>query len=318
VTQPPRPRALPSRRHRATAAGATSLVEAFGSSPGWPGAARLQELPIDTIRPNLQQPRKRFQEDALAALAASIRERGVLQPVLVRPLAERELAYELVAGERRWRAARMAGLGRLPAFIREDTDDASALELALIENAARQDLTPVEEARTLSTLINDLGVTQGALAERICRSRSDLANTLRLLDLPDDVLDLLDSGQLTKGHGKTLLREPTVDGRRALAQKARDGGWSVRHLERAIVSAQSTSERVRIAAGFDPEAQGIADQLALCIGGQVKVRRRRTGFAIELVVADAAAAEALVARLAKSVAHGQPIARHPTATHIRK
>ena len=226
----------------------------------------------------------------------------MLQPVLVRTLADSEPAYELIAGERRWRAARMAGLDRLPAFIREDTDDASALELALIENAARQDLTPVEEARTLSTLINDLGVTQGALAERICRSRSDLANTLRLLDLPDDVLDLLDSGQLTKGHGKSLLREPTVDGRRALAQKARDGGWSVRQLERAIVSAQSTSERVPIAALSDPETQTIADQLELCLGGRVKVRRRRTGFAIELVVPDAAAAEALLTRLAKSVA----------------
>src|SRR3954447_7980748 len=190
----PRPRALPGRRRDAARSGTASPGEAFGAAPGWAGAARFRELPIAAIQPNPRQPRKRFGEDGLQALAASIRERGVLQPVLVRAIDVGD-SYELVAGERRWRAARLAGLELLPAFIRDDTDDASALELALIENAAREDLTPVEEARTLSALIDDLGVTQSALARRICRSRSDLANTLRLLNLPDEVLDLLDAGR---------------------------------------------------------------------------------------------------------------------------
>ena len=167
------------------------------------GRRAARELPLDAITPNRDQPRKRFDAAALERLADSIRERGVLQPVLVRPLdGER---FELIAGERRWRAAQLAGLTAIPAYVRADTDDAAALELALIENAAREDLTPVEEARTLSTLIDDLGLTQAALAKRIGRSRSDLANTLRLLDLPDDVLDLIADGRLSKGHGKSLL-----------------------------------------------------------------------------------------------------------------
>ena len=235
------------------------------------------------------------------ALAASVRERGVLQPVLVRVVDGADV-YELVAGERRWRAARMAGLEVLPAFVRDDTDDASALELALIENAAREDLTPVEEARTLSVLINDLGVTQSELARRTCKSRSDLANTLRLLDLPDDVLDLLECGQLTKGHGKSLLREPDVDRRRALAQKAVVGGWSVRQLERAIASARPTASAPAEAAP-DDAAQSLAYRLRHCVGDGVKVRRRGDGFAIQLVVADLASAEAIVERLAADATH---------------
>src|SRR4051812_18688220 len=128
----------------------------------------------------------------------------------------------------------MAGLTAIPAYLRSDTDDAAALELALIENAAREDLTPVEEAHTLSTLINDLGLTQAALAKRIGRSRSDLANTLRLLDLPDDVLDLIGDGRLSKGHGKCLLTLPDAAERSRLARRAVHAGWSVRQLERAL------------------------------------------------------------------------------------
>jgi ParB family chromosome partitioning protein len=259
------------------------VAEAFGAAASWAGAARLRELPRDAMRANPNQPRKRFDQDALEDLAASIRERGLLQPVLVRPLADED-GYELVAGERRWRAAALAGLEVLPAFIRDDTDDASSLELALIENAAREDLTPVEEARTLSALIDDLGVTQSALARRVCRSRSDLANTLRLLDLPDDVLDLLDAGALTKGHGKSLLHEPDPGRRRDLARCAVSGGWSVRQLERAISAtdaggnAPSDDDRARIDA-----ATMLAERLRRSVGDTVKVRPRGDGFAIQLV-----------------------------------
>lgn len=296
MTGPARPRGLPGRR-RTPLSGSGSVAEAFGAAPSWASAARLRELPRDAIRPNPNQPRKRFDTDAVNDLAASIRERGLLQPVLVRPLADGD-AYELVAGERRWRAAGLAGLDVLPAFIRDDTDDTSALELALIENAAREDLTPVEEARTLSALIDDLGVTQSALARRICRSRSDLANTLRLLDLPDEVLDLLDTGQLTKGHGKSLLREPDTARRCELARRAISGGWSVRQLERAIASSEqsanapSADERARADA-----AAVLAERLRRLVGGTAKVRPRRDGFAIELLAASLEDAEAIVARL---------------------
>jgi len=297
MTGPAKPRALPSRR-RGGRERATSVGEAFGAAPSWASATRLCELPREAIRPNPKQPRKRFDDDALQGLAASIQDRGLLQPVLVRALNDSE-TYELVAGERRWRAAGMAGLDVLPAFIRDDTDDASALELALIENAAREDLTPVEEARTLSALIDDLGVTQSALARRVCRSRSDLANTLRLLDLPDEVLDLLDAGQLSKGHGKCLLREPDTERRCELARRAVNGGWSVRQLERAITSIDraenESSER-------DPErsdaAERLAERLRRCVGDRVKVRPRGDGFAIQLLVASLEDAESIVARLA--------------------
>jgi ParB family chromosome partitioning protein len=298
MTPPAKPRALPGRRRTAGATG--SVAEAFGAAPSWVSAARLRELPREAIRPNPKQPRKRFDEEALQALAASIRERGLLQPVLVRALAGDD-AYELVAGERRWRAAELAGLDHLPAFIRDDTDDASALELALIENAAREDLTPVEEARTLSALIDDLGVTQSALARRICRSRSDLANTLRLLDLPDEVLDLLDAGRLTKGHGKCLLREPDRDRRCELARRAVDGGWSVRHLERAITAAAIATDEARERVTAQHEmAERLAERLRGCVGDGVKVRPRGEGFAIQVVVASLADAESIVARLAHS------------------
>jgi ParB family transcriptional regulator, chromosome partitioning protein len=299
MSGPEKPRALPGRRRAAGGGSATSVAEAFGAAPSWASAARLRELPRDAIRPNPNQPRKRFDEDALQRLAASIRERGLLQPVLVRALSDGD-HYELVAGERRWRAAAMVALDVLPAFIRDDTDDASALELALIENAAREDLTPVEEARTLSALIDDLGVTQSALARRICRSRSDLANTLRLLDLPDEVLDLLDAGQLTKGHGKSLLREPEDECRIEFARRAVAGGWSVRQLERAITSTEGAeTDSIEHDAARSEAAELLAEGLRRCVGGTVKVRPRGGGFAIQLLVASLEDVESIVARLAE-------------------
>jgi ParB family chromosome partitioning protein len=298
MTGPAKARALPGRRRGAGRDGSGSVAEAFGAAPSWASAARLRELPRDAIRPNPNQPRKRFDADALQSLAASIRDRGLLQPVLVRALTDGE-TYELVAGERRWRAAGLAGLDVLPAFIRDDTDDVSALEFALIENAAREDLTPVEEARTLSALIDDLGVTQSALARRICRSRSDLANTLRLLDLPDQVLDLLDAGQLTKGHGKSLLREPDAERRCELARRAVSGGWSVRQLERAITSnAQAEKKASERDTAQRDAAELLAERLRRCVGDRVKVRPRGDGFAIQLLAASLEDAESIVAQLA--------------------
>jgi ParB family chromosome partitioning protein len=258
---------------------------------------RLRELRLDAIAPHRDQPRKRFDARALERLADSIRERGVLQPVLVRPVAGER--FELIAGERRWRAAQLAELTAIPAYVRADTDDALSLELALIENAAREDLTPVEEARTLSTLIDDLGLTQAALAKRIGRSRSDLANTLRLLDLPDDVLDLLADGQLSKGHGKSLLGVPDPARRSELARRALEHGWSVRQLERAIAAAASRDSPVK---HDDRERASIACSLsaraARSVDMPVDVRARREGFTIRIAAADLATAESVLARLA--------------------
>jgi len=173
--------------------------------------SRLRDIPLEQIEPNPHQPRKRFDDTSLNSLADSIRERGVIQPVIVRPCPTG--GFELVAGERRWRAAQIAGQSHIPALIDTHLDAPQSLELALIENIARENLTPVEEARTIALLLDDLNVTATHLAKRLGRSRTDLAHTVRLLDLPDHAIDLIDTGTLTKGHGKALLTEPDHLGR---------------------------------------------------------------------------------------------------------
>ena len=188
----------------------------------------LRDLPVDLIGPSPHQPRQRFDEPSLLALAGSLRERGVLQPVLVRPLPGG--TYELIAGERRWRAAQLAGFDTIPALVRPH-DDAASLELALIENMAREDLSPVEEARACALLVEELGLTREELGRRIGRSRVAVSNLLRLLDLPDEALDLLAAGELTEGHGRALLIAQGHDDRRRLARAAAADGWTVRETE---------------------------------------------------------------------------------------
>ena len=170
------------------------------------------------------------------ALATSLSERGLLQPVLVRPLPGG--TYELIAGERRWRAAQLAGLETVPAMIRPH-DDAASLELALIENMAREDLNPLEEARACAALIEDLGLSREEIGRRVGRSRVAISNLLRLLELPDLALMLIEDGSLSQGHGRALLMAPDHDARRRLAREAATKGWSVR----------LTEERARAAAG---------------------------------------------------------------------
>ena len=196
----------------------------------------LRELPVELISPSPNQPRRRFDEDALQALAGSLGERGVLQPVLVRP--KPGGTYELVAGERRWRAAKIAGLETIPALVRARAD-AEALELALIENMAREDLNPVEEARACAALVEELGLTREQVGRRVGRGRVAVSNLMRLLDLPDDVLGLLESGSLSEGHGRALLLAEDHSVRGKLARSAAQEGWSVRVVEARARSANS-------------------------------------------------------------------------------
>ena len=182
---------------------------------------------IADIEPNRDQPRKEFDSAALAELADSIAQHGVLQPLLLRPMLSG--GYRIVAGERRWRAARMAGLTEVPAVIREMTDSEEML-FALIENLQREDLTPLEEARGYRTLIEAQDLTQEEVSQAVGKSRPSITNALRLLNLPEDIQEMLERGEITAGHARTLLSFPTEEGMRLGAQKAREGA-SVRELE---------------------------------------------------------------------------------------
>ena len=192
--------------------------------------ATLSQIAVAEIHPNARQPRRRFEAEATSGLADSIRAQGMLQPVVVRP---RDAGgYELIAGERRWRAAREAGVSTVPAIVR-DADDRDSLLLALVENVAREDLSPVEEARAYAVLIDEFGLSLGEVAERVGRSKPSVSNRIRLLELPGDVLGLVERGQLTEGHARAVLAVPDHEDRRRLAQKIVREGLSVRSAERA-------------------------------------------------------------------------------------
>jgi ParB family transcriptional regulator, chromosome partitioning protein len=199
---------------------------------GESAVAILVEIPLTDISPNPHQPRVHFDEETLAELATSIAQIGVLQPILVRPAAE-GTGYELIAGERRWRAAGRAGLATIPAVIRP-ADDQGSVEQALVENLHRQDLTPLEEAAAYQQLIEDFGLTHEQMAERVGKSRSAITNTLRLLGLPPSVQHLLADGKLSAGHARALLGTPDRALQDELAQRAADEGWTVRAVEDAV------------------------------------------------------------------------------------
>jgi ParB family chromosome partitioning protein len=263
-----------------------SAPEAAGDGDG--SGAELRDLAIGLIKPNPGQPRRSFDESALRSLAESVRERGVLQPVLVRP--KPGGTFEIVAGERRWRAARLAGLEQVPALV-QDRDDATSLEVALVENMAREDLNPVEEARAVAALVEELGLTREAVGRKVGRSRVAISNLLRILDLPDDALALLEAGELTEGHGRALLLAEDHADRRRLARAAADGGWSVRVTEDRAREANAAGTRTsgpRPSAAVHPDqsaaAGEIADALAGALGTEVKVRPRGTGYKIELAL----------------------------------
>jgi ParB family chromosome partitioning protein len=243
-------------------------------------ANELLELPVDAIHPNPKQPRKRFDGEAGSGLAESVRRQGVIQPLLVRPRAAG--GYELIAGERRWRAAREAGHANVPAVVR-DADDRDTLVLGLIENVAREQLTPVEEARAYAVLLDEFALELGEVAERVGRSKPSVSNRIRLLDLPDDVLGMLERGQLTEGHARAVLSVPDHEGRRRLAREIVQKGLSVRAAEqRAKWAGAKQKPRVR-ATPVDPAlATRVRDALRALTGFDAKVGASR----VELAFAD--------------------------------
>jgi ParB family transcriptional regulator, chromosome partitioning protein len=260
-------------------------------------AGELRELPVSLIKPNPDQPRTQFDAAALSALAASIETSGIVQPLLVRPLPDG--SYELVAGERRWRAAREAGLDKVPAIVR-DQAEAERLQAALIENMVREDLNPVEEAKACAALIDDLGLSKEDLARRVGRSRPAVSNLIRLLELPDEVLEMLESGDLSEGHGKALLAAKGNDVRRRLGRDAARGGWSVRETENRVRLASQPKVRTQRPAA-DPEEmaalESIGEDLETALGHEVKVRAKGDEVAVELRFDDLEEARSLARRL---------------------
>jgi len=238
---------------------------------------QYRDVPVDLIKPNPGQPRKSFDGDALERLAESVAESGVIQPVVVRPLPDGR--YELIAGERRWRAARQAGLDTVPAVLRSD-DENRRLQMALIENMAREDLNPVEEARGVAALVEELALSKEEVARRMGKSRSSISNLIRLLDLPDQVLELLETSQLSEGHGRALLAARDGEERKRLARAAVAGGWSVRETERQAKGEGEAKAKVATVRHPDEEAAiGKAeDALERALGRDVRVTSGARGI----------------------------------------
>jgi ParB family chromosome partitioning protein len=256
----------------------------------------LTELPVTAIHPNPRQPRRRFEPEATAGLAGSIRAQGVLQPVIVRPKPGGD--YELIAGERRWRAAKEAGVDTLPAVVRA-ADDRDSVLLALVENVAREQLSAVEEARAYAVLIDEFELSLGEVGERVGRSKASVSNRLRLLELPEEVLWMLARGDLTEGHARAVLAVPDHAGRRRLARRVTRDGLSVRATERA---AQAAGARRRPRRGARPVDPALAER-ARAAAERLTGRPARIGpgrielpFADELELAELAEALEQLAR----------------------
>ncbi|MEO9385850.1 ParB/RepB/Spo0J family partition protein [Chromobacterium phragmitis] len=235
---------------------------------------RLSTLPIDSIRPGKYQPRSFMNEAALDELAASIRAQGIIQPLIVRELGLGD--YELIAGERRWRASRKAGLAEVPVVIKSVPDEA-ALAMALIENIQRQELDPIEEAQGIKRLIDEFGLTHESAADAVGRSRSAVSNLLRLLVLPQPLQQMMHEGQLEMGHARALLSLPTVS-QLELANEVVRKGMSVREVERRVQ--QHAAQKTTVAAQqkrVDPDVARLEEQVSEAIGARVSIRHASNG-----------------------------------------
>ena len=233
---------IPTNRNTGNTASGTSTSDGTSTE----SATGLKDIPVNAIDPNPNQPRVHFDEASLAELTASISAIGVLQPILVRP--EGNDRYQLIAGERRWRAASRAGLQMIPAIVRV-TDDVSSVEQALVENLHRQDLTPLEEAAAYQQLLEDFNMTHEQVASKVGKSRSAITNALRLLGLPPSIQSLLADGRLSAGHAKALLGTPDRSLQEQLAKRAVEMGWTVRGIEEAVRDSQPASTTTSGGAG---------------------------------------------------------------------
>ena len=230
----------------------------------------VHEVPVEEVERNKEQPRTRFSEETLRELAASVRTHGVVQPIVVRRLPTG--GYGLIAGERRLRAARMAGLETVPAIVRE-ADEGGALELALVENLQREDLNPIDEARGYEALMEVSGVTQEDVAGRVGKDRSTVANALRLLDLPIEIQEMLAGGRLSSGHGRALLALPSAGDQLALAARAAERGLSVREVEAAVRGKARRRKAHRPRRTADPVVREWEEKLQRMLGTQVRIDR---------------------------------------------
>ena len=235
-------------------------------------------LPLDQLRPNRWQPRSDFDDEGLEELAESIRAQGVVQPLVVTTRDGK--TYTIVAGERRWRAARRAGLEQVPVVVREVTGDRELLELALVENLQRADLNPVEEAEAYRSLQESFGLAQEEIGRRVGRSRVAITNCLRLLNLPDEILDLLRAGRLTAGQARPLLALETSEEQLRLAGKAAEAGMSARQLE-ALVRPQPSKKKPQ-ERRQDPNDAAAAEKLTRRLQTKVEIKRRRGGGLVQL------------------------------------
>jgi ParB family chromosome partitioning protein len=282
-TNPPAGRSAPSGRRGGLGRGLDALIPTFAEG----ATASTFDIDIDAIMPNPYQPRVEINQDALETLAASIRLHGVIQPLVVTHGQERG-RYVLIAGERRWRAARLAGLGAVPAVVKEAVPRAM-LELALVENVVRADLSPLEEAAAYRQLIDDFGLTQAAVAERVGRSRVSVTNTLRLLALPDRVQHALAAGEISEGHARALLGLPTAVDQVGALELIVEKGLSVRQTEELVRRWQAEGGR-RETDGDDPSASRLPpsaseaavqlafiDGLQRALGTRVQFRPEKTG-----------------------------------------
>jgi ParB family chromosome partitioning protein len=257
--------------------GLGALLSASGPSAPEAAPAVAIDLPIEAIAPNPQQPRKDFDDKSLQDLSASMSQSGVLQPVVVRRLGS---GYQLIVGERRWRAAKLAGLTRIPAVVRE-ASDAQSLELALVENLLREDLNPIEEAEGYQRLLAEFGWTQEELAQRVARDRSSIANCLRLLKLPDLIQADLRAGRLTMGHARALLSLASPGEQLKLREEILAHSWSVRATEQGVQAKRARPTRRQLRRS--PELAAVEDALRGVLATRVRLIGNERAGRIEIV-----------------------------------
>jgi ParB family chromosome partitioning protein len=264
-------------KRKALGRGLAALIpEPEGFAQAGPGAATL--APVDRLDPNPFQPRSAIDPERLAELAASIRASGIVQPILARRRGER---YQIIAGERRWRAAQALGLASVPVTLREVPDE-QLLELALVENVQREELTPIEEAQAFQRLQAELGLTQEEIARRVGRDRTTIANTLRLLRLPRELRELVGRGTLDAGHGRALLALEASEDQLALGREAARKGLSVREVERRVALMRAPRSG-RPGARKDPNTGAAEERLRRALGTRVEIGRRGKGGAIRVL-----------------------------------